>query len=143
MDYAKPLLADALAAQYVAGTLRGRARRRFESLLAAHASLRSAVRRWQDRLMPLTIVLAPQTPPLRVWQGVERVRLGHRAAGSIGPRSLGADSSPASLMRLGASVGAGESGSVAGRPWLMARQTRSGERGRSRMRTPTASCTAA
>jgi len=72
MDYANPRLADALAAQYVTGTLRGRARRRFEALLGAHATLRAAVRRWQDRLIPLTAVLAPQTPPLRVWQGVER-----------------------------------------------------------------------
>ena len=72
MDYAKPDLADALAAQYVAGTLRGPARRRFEVLLGAHATLRTAVRRWQDRLIPLTAVLAPQTPPLRVWQRVER-----------------------------------------------------------------------
>jgi anti-sigma-K factor RskA len=72
MDYANPQLADALAAQYVAGTLRGRARRRFEGLLGAHAALRAAVRRWQDRLIPLTAVLAPQTQPLRVWQSVER-----------------------------------------------------------------------
>src|SRR5687767_9237293 len=72
MDYANPQLADALASQYVAGTLRGRARRRFEALLGAHATLRAAVRRWQDRLIPLTAVLAPQTPPLRVWQSVER-----------------------------------------------------------------------
>lgn len=72
MDYARPDLADALAAQYVAGTLRGRARSRFEALLGAHANLRAAVRRWQDRLIPLTAVLAPQSPPLRVWQGVER-----------------------------------------------------------------------
>ncbi|HSW21606.1 MAG TPA: anti-sigma factor [Burkholderiaceae bacterium] len=72
MDYANPRLADALAAQYVAGTLRGRARHRFEVLLAAHATLRVAVHRWQDRLIPLTAVLAPQAPPLRVWQGVER-----------------------------------------------------------------------
>jgi len=72
MDYANPRLADALAAQYVTGTLRGRARRRFEVLLVAHATLRAAVRRWQNRLIPLTAVLAPQTPPLRVWQGVER-----------------------------------------------------------------------
>jgi anti-sigma-K factor RskA len=72
VDYAKPELADALAAQYVAGTLRGRARHRFEVLLGAHAALRGAVRRWQDRLIPLTAVLAPQSPPLRVWQGVER-----------------------------------------------------------------------
>ncbi|HEY6355173.1 MAG TPA: anti-sigma factor [Burkholderiaceae bacterium] len=72
MDYAKPELADALAAQYVTGTLRGPARRRFEVLLGAHATLRTAVRRWQDRLIPMTAVLAPQTPPLRVWQRVER-----------------------------------------------------------------------
>ena len=72
MDYAKPERADALAAQYVTGTLRGPARHRFEALLGAHAALRAAVRRWQDRLIPLTGVLPPQTPPLRVWQGVER-----------------------------------------------------------------------
>ena len=85
MDYAKPELADALAAQYVAGTLRGRARKRFESLLVAHASLRAAVRRWQDRLMPLTAVLAPQTPPLRVWQGVERTLWPQLAAATALP----------------------------------------------------------
>lgn len=72
MDYARPERADALAAQYVAGTLRGRARRRFEALLGAHASLRTAVQRWQDRLMPLTTVLPPQAPPPRVWRGIER-----------------------------------------------------------------------
>lgn len=80
MDYAKPELADALAAQYVTGTLRGRARRRFEVLLGAHATLRVAVRRWQDRLIPLTAVLAPQSPPPRVWQGVERALWPPRAA---------------------------------------------------------------
>lgn len=85
MDYARPGLADALAAQYVAGTLRGRARRRFEALLGAHANLRAAVRRWQDRLMPLTAVLAPQTPPLRVWQGVERTLWPQLAAAAPPP----------------------------------------------------------
>jgi anti-sigma-K factor RskA len=85
MDYAKRELADALAAQYVAGTLRGRARHRFEALLGAHAALRAAVRRWQDRLMPLTAVLAPQTPPLRVWQGVERTLWPQLAAAAALP----------------------------------------------------------
>jgi anti-sigma-K factor RskA len=84
MDYARPALADALAAQYVAGTLRGRARSRFESLLTAHASLRDAVRRWQDRLMPLTVVLEPQTPPPRVWQGVQS-KLWPQLATAAGP----------------------------------------------------------
>jgi anti-sigma-K factor RskA len=72
MDYSKPTRADALAAQYVAGTLRGAARRRFEALLPAHPALQQAVRSWQDRLMPLTGVLAPETPPPRVWAGIER-----------------------------------------------------------------------
>jgi len=47
MDYGRTSLADALAAQYVAGTLRGGAKRRFESLLPGHPALRAAVRGWQ------------------------------------------------------------------------------------------------
>ena len=72
MDYGRTQLADALAAQYVAGTLRGRARRRFETLLDAHPALRAAVREWQDRLIPLTFAVAPEVPPARVWRGIEQ-----------------------------------------------------------------------
>ena len=72
MDYARPSLADALAAQYVAGTLRGRARARFEALLPGHPALQQAVHQWQARLMPLTTTLPPQTPPARVWQGIQQ-----------------------------------------------------------------------
>ena len=71
MDYSRPELADRLAADFVAGTLRGAARRRFEALLPAHPSLRQAVRDWQHRLMPLTLGIAPQTPPPHVWQRIE------------------------------------------------------------------------
>ena len=42
MDYAHRPLVDALAAAYVAGTLRGPARRRFEALLPGHPALRAA-----------------------------------------------------------------------------------------------------
>jgi anti-sigma-K factor RskA len=72
MDYSRPSLADALAAQYVAGTLRGRARTRFESLLPAHPALQAAVRDWQQRLMPLTGVLPEQRPSPAVWQRIEQ-----------------------------------------------------------------------
>jgi len=72
MDYAKQTLADALAAEYVAGTLRGPARRRFEALLPGHPMLRAAVRDWQDRLMPLTTAVEPVAPPQAVWAGVEQ-----------------------------------------------------------------------
>ncbi len=71
MDYANPRLADPLAAAYVAGTLRGPARRRFEALLPAHPVLRGAVQAWQSRLMPLTAVVASVEPPPAVWQRIE------------------------------------------------------------------------
>lgn len=76
MDYARPALADRLAAGYVVGTLRGAARRRFESLLPAHALLREAMQAWQERLMPLTVVLAPVQPSAAVWR-----RISERIAG--------------------------------------------------------------
>jgi anti-sigma-K factor RskA len=71
MDYSRPELADLLAADYVAGTLRGPARRRFEALLPAHPHLRAAVRDWQARLIPLTVSVTPEKPPARVWQRIE------------------------------------------------------------------------
>ena len=72
MDYARPTLADALAAQYVAGTLRGGARRRFEALLPSHPLLRAAVDDWRARLMPLTSVLKPEAPPAGTWARIEQ-----------------------------------------------------------------------
>ncbi len=72
MDYARPNLADALAQQYAAGTLRAGARRRFEALLPGHPQLRSAVAAWQERLMPLSASVPLHTPPSRVWAGIER-----------------------------------------------------------------------
>jgi anti-sigma-K factor RskA len=71
MDYGKPERADALAAEYVAGTLRGRARARFEALLPGHPALQRAVRDWQARLIPLTTAVPEVAPPPRVWQGIE------------------------------------------------------------------------
>ena len=71
MDYARLQLAEALSAQYVAGTLRGRARNRFEALLPSHPALQHAVRDWQRRLMPLTEGLPEVAPPARVWRGIE------------------------------------------------------------------------
>lgn len=79
MDYSHPALADRLAADYVAGTLRGPARRRFEALLPAHPALRDAVLRWQASLMPLTATVTPERPPERVWKRIE-ARIGGRSA---------------------------------------------------------------
>ncbi|HZE90991.1 MAG TPA: anti-sigma factor [Rhizobacter sp.] len=88
MDYSRPELVERLAAEYVAGTVRGGARRRFESLLSAHPALRSAVRRWEARLMPLTASVSPQQPSAQVWKRVE-ARIGVNNIGASAPASRG------------------------------------------------------
>src|SRR2546430_17688625 len=85
MDYSHPELADRLAADYVAGTLRGPARRRFESLLPAHPLLRGAVREWQTRLMPLTVSVEPDKPPPEGWKRIE-ARIGGAAVATAATR---------------------------------------------------------
>ncbi len=70
MDYGRPLLADRLAAEYVLGTLRGPARRRFQALLTAHPALRAAVRGWEARLLPLGQSVAPVEPPPGLWPAI-------------------------------------------------------------------------
>lgn len=72
MDYGRRERAEALAAEYVAGSLRGPARRRFEALLSGHPALRAAVADWNRRLMPLSGVVEPVAPPPRVWQRIEQ-----------------------------------------------------------------------
>jgi anti-sigma-K factor RskA len=79
MDYSRRELSDRLAAEYVLGTLRGGARRRFEALLPAHPGLRSAVWRWQDRLVPLTASVPPVAPSPAVWRGIEQQLFGETA----------------------------------------------------------------
>ena len=71
MNYFRVPLADRLAAEYVLGTLRGPARRRFDALLPAHPALRAAVMRWQDALVPLAASVKPVEPSARVWQVIE------------------------------------------------------------------------
>ncbi|MDE2369885.1 MAG: anti-sigma factor [Burkholderiales bacterium] len=72
MDYSRPERADRLAGEYVLGTLRGPARRRFEELLPAHPALRRAVVRWQDDLMPMAVAVAPVQPAAATWRGIEQ-----------------------------------------------------------------------
>jgi anti-sigma-K factor RskA len=78
MDYSRRHLADRLAAEYVLGTLRGPARRRFENLLPAHPALRDAVAQWQQRLSPLSASVVEVTPSPRVWRGIESRLFGDR-----------------------------------------------------------------
>jgi anti-sigma-K factor RskA len=70
MNYERPDLLDRLAAEYVLGTLRGSARRRFETLLARSAPARRAQYRWEDDWWVLSRALPPVQPSPRVWRNV-------------------------------------------------------------------------
>jgi anti-sigma-K factor RskA len=63
VNYRRPELLDTLAAHYVHGALRGRARRRFERLIAADAGIAGAVGRWEARFAPIALGLDPVAPP--------------------------------------------------------------------------------
>jgi anti-sigma-K factor RskA len=80
----KPELQDRLAAEYALGTLRGRARLRFQSWMREDAALRRAVTEWEQRLAPMAAGVAEVAPPRRVWQGIE-ARIGPPAAPRVAP----------------------------------------------------------
>src|SRR5688572_28192346 len=86
-SYSNPQLRDALAAEYVIGTLRGRARARFESLARYDPALRRLVADWEQRLTPLAAGAGEIAPPPRVWQAVAR-RVGGSARDANGWGSL-------------------------------------------------------
>src|SRR5262249_2721799 len=71
----RPDIIDALAAEYVLGTLRGPARRRFEKLRVSVPLADERCRFWAQNLMALARGLQPVQPPPHVWQGI-RTRLG-------------------------------------------------------------------
>jgi anti-sigma-K factor RskA len=71
MNYHNPQLADLLAAEYVLGTLKGRARQRFNGLLHASPSLRQRVQEWELRLNTLAHHVSPITPPQTAWDGLQ------------------------------------------------------------------------
>lgn len=81
MNYSRPELLDRLASEYVLGTLRGRARRRFEQLLLSLPAARTAVDEWERRLARLAEPVPRVTPPERVWRAIDaRTTAGPAAA---------------------------------------------------------------
>ena len=68
-------LVDRLASEYVLGTLRGRARRRFERWRATSPLVEERCVFWENRLVHLAKGLTPVDPPAHVWAAIRR-RLG-------------------------------------------------------------------
>lgn len=71
MNYLRPALLDLLASNYVLGTLQGRARLRFETLMALQPRAVEAVHVWEQRLHPLCLGIEPVAPPAHVWEYIQ------------------------------------------------------------------------
>ena len=70
-----------LCGEYVLGTLRGPARRRFVQLLRRDASLLAEVTLWEAQLTPLAFTashISPQVPSDAVWQGIDARLFAHK-----------------------------------------------------------------
>ncbi len=68
----KPELLERLAAAHALGTLRGAARRRFETLARREPRIRATALIWQGRLSGLVELPPAVAPPPEVWRRIER-----------------------------------------------------------------------
>lgn len=75
MNYNNPQLISALAAEYVLGTLRGKARERFEALKFGNERIAQEVKYWESHLNEMALHLQPVEPREYVLQNI-RKRLG-------------------------------------------------------------------
>jgi anti-sigma-K factor RskA len=85
-----PELISRLASEYVLGTLRGGARRRFAQMMRTDAALREAVATWETHLTPLAERVEPIAPPKRVWNNIES-----RISGSMPAKAVQASTAEA------------------------------------------------
>jgi anti-sigma-K factor RskA len=81
MKHDDPKLIDALAAEYVLGTLSGRARRHFERWRSKEWHVERRVQAWEERLSGLALRLSPMRPSPHVWSQIEK-RIGAKGTGS-------------------------------------------------------------
>lgn len=68
-----PELRERLAAAYALGTLRGPARRRFETLARQHPQVRAAALVWQSRIAGLNELQPNQAPAPAVWTRIDNL----------------------------------------------------------------------
>ncbi len=89
MNLLRPELLDRLAAEYVLGTLRLGARRRFERLLRDSPAATEAALYWQQRLLPLAEQSGSIRPPEAVWHAIEQRLFAASRAASTTPVQAG------------------------------------------------------
>ncbi|GHG60515.1 hypothetical protein GCM10010919_04030 [Alishewanella longhuensis] len=75
MKYENQELLDHLAVEYILGTLKGAARKRFQKLLISSSNTRKTLWLWEQYLNPLAESLPETEPGTAVWHGIQK-RLG-------------------------------------------------------------------
>ena len=60
-----------LAAEYVLGTMRGAARKRYQTYLQRYPELAEAVNQWQGEFGALVDTIPGQTPPPELWEKIK------------------------------------------------------------------------
>jgi anti-sigma-K factor RskA len=75
---------DALAAEYVLGTLSGDEREHAEALLAIDPGFAESVRLWERRLGELNVMVEAVEPPPSVWEKIAK-EIGHAAPATTPP----------------------------------------------------------
>jgi anti-sigma-K factor RskA len=98
---------DALAAEYVLGTLDARAAAEVARAIETDVALRDAVQGWEARLAPLSALALPEAPPPGLWGRIEAALGGpppapapRRAPGFWQLWALGASAAAAGLAAL-------------------------------------------
>ncbi|WP_339766575.1 anti-sigma factor [uncultured Paraglaciecola sp.] len=102
MNYLRPELYNPLAAQYVLGTLRGSARRRFGRLVMEFEVISEAVNQWEVYLNSLSDQLPDAAPDEGVWQQIEQ-RLGFNSLqdkSNISARSANSEQVETNIVEL-------------------------------------------
>lgn len=91
---------DRLAGEYVLGTLRAGARRRFQHWMRSDPALSARVAEWERRLVPMSAVLPPRPAPAGTWEAIERRLFGTAAAAGPPRWKLGLATAWAALSTL-------------------------------------------
>ncbi|MDR7306385.1 anti-sigma factor domain-containing protein [Rhodoferax saidenbachensis] len=95
-----PELLDRLASSYALGTLRGGARRRFETLAREQAPVRAAALIWQSRLASLNELQPQAQPSPAVWTRIDNLVQGEKqsaAQQAVRAQAAAAAAEPAGL----------------------------------------------
>lgn len=95
---------DILAGEYVLGTLRGAARRRFEDLMDHDPALMAKVDQWQEALGELDAIDESIQPPVRVWRAIQLRLPQSRAANQGLSASLSGQCSPAASSQVASPI---------------------------------------